>query len=571
MTIGKARQRPARAIMALAIGLALCAGTTHAQSAPSENATINLVRLLVKRGVLTQADADGLIAQANADAAQAQKLAGTANAVPATPGQVRVTYVPEVVRNQIKDELRQEVVAQAKSERWAEPGKLPEWLDRVTWTGDLRVRDEFHYYDKGNAFPVVDFGALNRTGPYDLNSGTNPNPPPLLNTRENRTNSLRISARFGMLLNLGENVTAGIRLGTGNINDPVSTTQTLGGGLTKKNIWLDQVWMAWQPTDWAKVIGGRMPNPFMSTNLVFADHLNFDGVAGKFDVPIADGFRGFATAGMFPIDYQGDDFPSTAPVKNASRDKWLTAAQIGASWKFSEDAEWKLALAYYRFDKLRGQLSSPCALYLGVNYCSTDASRPTFMQKGNSLFLIRDIIPDPNNPTSYAQPQFVGLVYDYHVANATTQLDLKVADTPLRLEGDYIRNMAYHRKDAFGPNVGLSRLVNNFGAGDFTEANYKSGPVGWMLRATLGNPNPDAAGDWNASVAYKYLQPDATVDGLNDPDFRLGGTNAKGFVLSGSYGLSKYAWLTVRYLNARQVFGAPLAIDVFQLEMNARF
>ncbi|KAG9591058.1 hypothetical protein KCV01_g11617, partial [Aureobasidium melanogenum] len=396
------------------------------------------------------------------------------------------------------------------------------------------------------------------------------NQPPLLNTHENRTNSLRISARFGMLLNLGENVTAGIRLGTGNINDPVSTTQTLGGGLTKKNIWLDQVWMAWQPTDWAKVIGGRMPNPFMSTNLVFADHLNFDGVAGKFDVPIADGFRGFATAGMFPIDYQGDDFPSTAPVKNASRDKWLTAAQIGASWKFSEDAEWKLALAYYRFDKLRGQLSSPCALYLGLNYCSTDASRPTFMQKGNSLFLIRDIIPDPNSPTSYAQPQFVGLVYDYHVANATTQLDLKVADTPLRLEGDYIRNLAYHRKDAFGPNVGLSRLVNNFGAGDFTEANYKSGPVGWMLRATLGNPNPDAPGDWNASVAYKYLQPDATVDGLNDPDFRLGGTNAKGFVLSGSYGLSKYAWLTARYLNARQVFGAPLAIDVFQLEMNAR-
>ena len=107
MTHGKARQRPARALLAAAIGLAICATGVHAQSAPSENATINLVRLLVKRGVLTQADADGIIAQANADAAAAQKAAGTANAAPAAPGQVRVTYVPAVVRNQIKEELRQ--------------------------------------------------------------------------------------------------------------------------------------------------------------------------------------------------------------------------------------------------------------------------------------------------------------------------------------------------------------------------------------------------------------------------------------------------------------------------------
>ena len=568
MTIGKARHRPARAMLALTIGLALCAGAAHAQSAPSDNATINLVRLLVKRGVLTQADADGLIAQANSEAAQAQKLAGTANAAPATPGQVRVTYVPEVVRNQIKDELRQEVVAQAKNEHWAEPGKLPEWLDRVTWTGDLRVRDEFHYYDKSNAASLVDFAQFNRTGPYDLNSRV---APPLLNTLENRTNSMRIMARFGMLLNLGDSVTAGIRLASGNFNDPVSTTQTLGGGLTKKNIWLDQAWIAWKPTDWAKVVAGRMQNPFMSTNLVFADHLNFDGVAGKFDVPFNDQFRGFATAGLFPFDYQADDFPSSASLKNASRDKWLTAAQVGGAWKFNEDAEWKLALAYYRFDKLRGELSSPCSIYLGAAYCSTDATRPTFMQKGNSLFLIRDIVPDPSAPTNYAQPQFVGLVYDYHVLNANTQLDMKVAGTPLRIEGDYVRNMAYHRRDAFRPDVGVGRLANNFGAGDLTADNYKSGPVGWMLRATLGNPDPSGAGDWNASVAYKYLQPDATVDGLNDPDFHLGGTNAKGFILSGSYGVSKYAWLTARYLNARQVFGAPLAIDVFQLEMNARF
>jgi hypothetical protein len=157
------------------------------------------------------------------------------------------------------------------------------------------------------------------------------------------------------------------------------------------------------------------------------------------------------------------------------------------------------------------------------------------------------------------------------VADANAQLDTKVADTPLRIEADYIRNMAYHRADAFRPDVGLNRLVNNFGAGDFSENTYKSGPVGWMLRATLGDVNPHASGDWNVSLAYKYLQPDATLDGLTDSDFHLGGTNAKGFILGGSYGISKYAWLSLRYFNAKEVFGPPLSIDVFQLEMNARF
>ncbi|URL60356.1 putative porin [Luteibacter flocculans] len=555
-------------MLALTIGLALCTGAAHAQNAPSDNATINLVRLLVKRGVLTQADADGLIAQANAEAAQAKTLAGTANAAPATPGQVRVTYVPEVVRNQIKDELRQEVVAQAKSEHWAEPGALPEWLDRISWAGDMRVRDEFHYYDKGNAYPVVDFAQLNRTGPYDLNGV---NPPPLLNTRENRTNSLRIRARLGVNVDLGETVTAGIRIGSGDDNNPVSTTATLGGGLVKKNLWLDQAWLAWKPTTWAQVIGGRMTNPFLSTDLLYANDLNFDGIAGKFNVPMTESVGAFATVGMFPIEYQADDFPSRQGVKSASRDKWMTGAQLGGSWKFDEDTEWKVALAYYRFDHMRGELSSPCSIYLGASFCDTDATRSAYMQKGNSLFLIRNIVPDPNSPTQYAQPQYVGLVYDYHVANATTRLDMKVADTPLRIEADYLRNMAYHRSDAFRPDVGLNRLVNNFGAGDFSEKTYKSGPVGWMVRATLGDVNPHAAGDWNVALAYKYLQPDATLDGLADPDFHLGGTNAKGFIVGGSYGISTYAWLTARYLNAKEVFGPPLSIDVFQLEMNARF
>ena len=84
MTIQTALHRSLRhGVLFAAIGLALGAGSAHAQSAPSDNATINLVRLLVKRGVLTQGDADGLIAQANAEAAQAKTTSAPVAEAPA--------------------------------------------------------------------------------------------------------------------------------------------------------------------------------------------------------------------------------------------------------------------------------------------------------------------------------------------------------------------------------------------------------------------------------------------------------------------------------------------------------
>jgi hypothetical protein len=107
--------------LCLAIGLLLAGAAPAAlaqNAAPSPNATINLIRLMVKKGLITQADADGLIAEANAEAAQAQKAqAPSALAANdgAQPGDVRVPYVPQSVRNEIREQVKQEVIAQARS------------------------------------------------------------------------------------------------------------------------------------------------------------------------------------------------------------------------------------------------------------------------------------------------------------------------------------------------------------------------------------------------------------------------------------------------------------------------
>ena len=570
-----------RRALCLAVSLLLGGASVSVlaqDAAPSTNATINLIRLMVKKGLITQADAEGLLAQAQSEAAQAARQTAQANPTAndgAQPGDVRVPYVPQSVRNQIRDQVKEEVIAQAKTEHWAEPNALPEWLDRISWSGDIHVRDESWLFSRSNSPFFIDYATLNRTGPFDLSKITQGVTPPIFNTQQNRLNMLRLQAHIGMDVKLGDTITAGIRLGSGNDNNPVSTTQTLGGGLIKKNIWLDRAWIAWKPTDWAKVSAGRFANPFLATDLIYSNELNFDGIAGQFKVPFNDSLDTFATIGAFPIEFTGNDTPSQAlgTEKNTSFDKWLTAAQIGATWKFDQDTQLKVAVAYYYFNRMQGQLSQPCALYTGINFCSTDDTAPQYMQKGNTVFLLRDIIPDPTNPSNYAQPQLVGLAYNYHLANATSQFDFKVGQTPVRLQADYVRNMAYHESTAFRYPNGLGQPVNNFeSSSDPNVAGpYKSGPVGWMIRGVVGNPNPMAANEWNVSLGYKYLQPDAVLDGLTDQNFHLGGTNAKGFILTADYGIAPNTWVSARYFNSKEVFGPPLSIDVMQLEISSKF
>ncbi|AZD73175.1 putative porin [Pseudomonas chlororaphis] len=557
--------------LSLAIGMVivtLVGPVAAAPAAPSENATINLIRLLVQQGVLKQEQADGLIAQAEREAQQARQANTAVAAGPAaTPGDVRVQYVPAIVRDQIRDQVKAEVMATAKQENWAQPNTFPDWVSRISFDGDIRLRDESRYYSGSNSNEIVDFAKLNDKGPYDVNPNSSSNLPPLLNTREDRENLFRLRARLGMKAQVAEDWTAGIRIGTGSDNNPVSTTQTLGGGFGKKDIWLDQGYLTWKATDELTLTGGRIANPFFSTDLLYSNDLNFDGVAAIFNHKLNRDWGLFGTVGAFPVEYTNDTSTSNGFDKEESDNKWLYGAQIGANWAINSNHRLKGALAYYRFDDIEGQRSSACEPWAGAPGCDSDGSRVAFMQKGNSVFLLRDITPNPLNPAATAQPQFVGLASEFNLLDLNLVWD---ADLPenfkLRSQANYIHNLGYDEGEMRKRSEG--QIVNNLDS----NGELESGANAWMVQFTLGNSLELAKqGDWNLFAGYKYIQPDALPDGFNDSSFHLGGTNAKGYFLGGNYGLAKNVFATGRWLSSEAVYGAPFDIDVLQLEINTRF
>lgn len=546
-----------------------------AAAAPKETVTEELIRMLQNSKVLSSEDAERLIGRLRAE----QAPASAAAAAPAEPkGRVRVPYIPESEKQKIRDEIRDGMIETAKLENWAQPNTFPDWVKRVKIGGDIRLREEFDFMDSSNEPFLINFQGINSGSPYNVGTPVaNQVPlPPLINTTEDRE-AFRVRARIDLSGTISDEVKSVFRFTTGNNTNPVSTNQTLGNSFNKLSFVIDRAYLTYKPEDLplAGLVawGGRMPSPFQGTELTWDEDLNFDGLAATYKARAGGGVWPFLTLGAFSVQNTVFDFPATDYNKAASRDRWLLAAQFGADWTIQPEMNLSAAVAYYDYIDLEGKTSSPCDTPTTSFTCDTDDSRPAFLQKGNTLYGLRDVA-DPVNPDD-PQYQYFGLATPYRLLDANIRFDWAVAGpVHLMFDADYVRNLAYDENDVLG-----KVPVNNYGPDLDTDNNneadvfgaYEGGDTGYLAQLRIGYPVIRMRGEWSVGGGYRRIESDAVVDAFVDSDFHLGGTNAKGFVLGGSYGISKNTWFTARYFSATEVSGPPLAIDVLQLDLNARF
>ncbi len=608
-----------------------------AKVTPSQNVTINLINRLVARGVLPKEDAEALIQQAENDAADARAQAAATQAavseaqavvsqvgpllaippqVPPTPyippysgsdSAVRVTYIPENVKAQMRDEIQAAVLAQARNERWADPRALPEWTTRIRLFGDVRTRYEGLYFPNGNdntgAFP--NFNAINTGAPFDV-SGTVFSPQ--LNVDQDRTR-LRLRLRFGAEANLGEGFTAGLRIATGENNSPVTTNQSLGsagsgqgGNFAKYAIWLDRGFLKYETGSEAApaqhprpavadgkgtaakeiaappaepltrklaITLGRFYNPFFATDVIWDDDVGFDGIAGKVNYEVTKGVTPFLTLGAFPIFNTDLNFSSNRPDKFKSEDKWLYAGQLGLDWVPHKDFAVKLAAAYYVFDRIAGRLSEPYTPLTAQDAGNTDGTRPAFAQKGNTYMALRNIVPTAdNNFGTTNQFQYFGLATPFRVLGLTGKLDYsRYEPFTVSVFGEYLKNLAFDRTAI------NARAINNRAANTALGGTgvFDGGNTAFIVGVKVGHPTLDKRWDWSATMNYRYVESDAVVDGFADSDFGGGGTNVQGYTFGGALALGARVSLGLRWMSANQIAGPPLKSDTLQVDVSGKF
>lgn len=515
---------------------------------------LSLIDTLVKSGILPRDRADGMMRDAQRRATE--QLAQLPPPEVGADGKkiVRVPYVPEAVRVQMREQIKAEVLAQTRPESSGDAA-VASGGSRIKIEGDLRLRAESISPASDNTL-ARDYSVGNPdvTRAPDIWANT------AANTREGQERT-RLRARLGMEVAAADELKAGITVSTGSSSgSPTSTNQTMATGASsspgffnKYSLVVDRAFLRYQPASWLTLNGGRFANPYVATDLVWADDLNFEGFAASAKLPAWSGASTFLTAGWFPLAF-------TAPGQTAHRD--LLAVQAGAEWQFGlKDNRLKIAGALYSYSNIEGIKESTNDKNSVPGYVTRSEYGSGYRQRGNTLFRI-------NTNPSYDSATNWGLASSFRELNLTAVADIAQFDpVHIVLTGDFVYNLGFDR-DEIERRTGL-RVADG-------------SAYGYLLRLQAGAASIKRFGDWNVSLAYRRLGSDAVLDAFTNSDFGLGGTNNKGFILGANYGIAKNAWLGARWLSAQNLDSAvplvrsgskstKLSVDTLQLDLNARF
>ena len=500
--------------------------------------TVNLIDLLVQEGVLPKEKADAIVKQATEQAARQAKQSAQMDALLKSPEKkdeksVRVQYVPEHVKAEMRQDIEKEVMEKLNykgEERLA----LPSWIDRFSFYGDIRLRGQMDSFSDDNA----SLAQLNNPL-RDMN---------LLNSSENR-GRVRTRARFGTDVQINDWLKGGIQFVSGALETPLTPNQTQGMAQGKYTFGLDRTFLKAEVNPWITLVGGRFSNPFLHTDILWDPDLAFDGAVAKFTPKINNEWSSFVTVGAFPIE------EVQSSEVNKAKDKWLYSLQTGIKWEAPNKSTIKLAAAYHDYKNVEGRLNS-------VGLTDNSATAPLFRQRGNNTF---DINAN-NTGIAGAQP-IIGTASKFEQVNFTGQIDLMNFDpVHVTLTGDYVKNIGFNRNEI------LRRTGNSYDKED----------QAYQIRFDLGHNSFNAfnsdgvikdvkANDWMVSFGFKRVEADSVLDGFTDSNFGLGSSNAKGWVLMGNYGIDKNTWLSARYLTSDNISGLPFSVDVLLIDINGRF
>lgn len=289
----------------------------------------------------------------------------------------------------------------------------------------------------------------------------------------------RFRLRLGSTLKF-DDFLVGIQLASGE-GSQTSTNQSFDSLFSQKPVWIQQAYLQWKAAQWLAITGGKMPNPFFRVSeMVWDDDLTPEGFAENLTFKVTDTIVLFVSAGQFVLDEDSTD----------NNDQWLFGQQIGTQIGVGKSTTIALSGAFYNFK---------------------NATEGSFGQV---------TVQDGNTRVPVATGTPTALVNDYRVLNISAQLGVKVADLPITLYGDYVKNLADTTTDK---------------------------DMGYQAGLQVGKASDPRT--WEVGYFYRLVETDATVADIADSDFGTsGGTNRKGHLVWIAYSPNKTLQLKTKYI-----------------------
>ncbi len=270
----------------------------------------------------------------------------------------------------------------------------------------------------------------------------------------------RVRARLSAEYFANERLRIKVRLATAEANT-TGANQTLGHGFSLSDAGMDQLFIDYALTDNSSFFLGKMSNPFFKPNksqLVFDGDYNPEGVAMSFN---KDNY--FGNIGLIKFD------------EGSSKAVNMSGFQIGKNTKISSQTSYKIALAQYNFDNIKG--------------------RPATDITWNGQIFGNPV--DTNN----------NYLNNYNVTNLSAEIKTKLGVDSI-------------------PTIFFIDVAKNSKA-DEDDSAFQIG-----AKLTLSDL-------WRVTYLYKDAEKNAVFGALVDSDFGGGGVDHEGHQLNVGYNLSK--------------------------------
>jgi hypothetical protein len=540
MRLIKARQRrtwSAKIITLLAaLGLA-----GRGWGAETSNTTDPLLDLFIKKGFVTQQEAEQVEAEA-----QALRTNGTQ-------------------------------MPQSPPSKW----NISSGLKNVGLFGDVRLR----YEDRSAADPAGNKIDLQRFR-YAVRVGLQ--------------GDLYDQFYYGVRLDTGANPRSSyVTLGTS-----ASGSSVYQGPFGKSNggVNIGEAYLGWRPWDWLDLTAGKMPNPLFTTSMVWDGDFNPEGLAERFNYPVGPAlffanFGQFLYADLNPNSASGG-LGINGLVGQNTGNIFMFAWQGGVDYHITTNISAKAAATLYTYAGLRqSSINSFSSLspYFGDPYIGEGAYylEGVGNAPGYGGYGLSSALP------GYGSVNFplnqVGLDH-LTVVEVPFELNFKVSRLDARVFGDFAYNLdgSQRAKDAAAAYQAVQTAQINPVPQPHTitpqTGDVKAYQIGldFGSRNSLGlvNGSTSRRHGWEVKTYWQHVEQYALDPNLLDSDFFEGRANLEGVYVAAAYGLTGNLTAVFRYGHASRIndlLGTggsnqdipwinPInSFDIFQFDLNFKF
>ena len=339
---------------------------------------------------------------------------------------------------------------------------MPDWVTGYKFTGDFRGRYDQYSTPSAGGNPTTSSGQ-----PVSLNNGID-------HIR------LRYRLRFGVTVNMRDNLEAGFRLGSGDPKgsngggNALSNSSTLQQGFDQKPVYIDTAYGKWTIVNNAKwelsAAIGKMDSPFHFTPMVFDQDLTPEGVQSVTTYHVNDrNTLELVTAAYVLNDSYWSGNNNGNGLNGSKQSPFLYGGEF--TWTAKWSPKWTTALGGGALEIVNAQ---------GLNADIAYNSNP-------SVYLPLSNLGNSRNSNGEMLYNFVPLIAD---ASATYNCDtfpFYQGVFPIKFQAEFIDN--------------IGAPSNNRG--------YWGG-------ITFGKAG--TKGTWELAYRYEYLESDAWYDQLTDDD-----------------------------------------------------